>query len=202
MDIPTPLKILVALCFIILTGFCFYFVDWQKKLAEKKELNITLSDKIREHEQQLKLAQELPLEKKRNEELNREVSGMICELFTPESEGDFVPTYIADMEKLVEYIQVKMNDQQFLITVLNPGSTVTESEDECLKGCPKRKFQIQLCGRYNTIVNFLQQLGALKLKRLVTIDRILLSPSGTAAAGHSPTLSVTMPMTAYMRPGQ
>jgi Tfp pilus assembly protein PilO len=202
MDIPTPLKVLVSLCIIVMIGLCFFFVDWQKKMAEKKELDLTLSAKTTEHEQQLILAQELPIEKKRNEALRQEVRGMMSELFTPETEGDFVPSYIANMERLVEQLQVSLDDKQFFITVLNPGSTVTESEDAYLTGVPKKKFQIQLSGRYFTIVNFLQQLGALGLKRLVTIDRISLAPSGATGSGYSPTLSVTMPMTAYMRPGQ
>jgi Tfp pilus assembly protein PilO len=61
---------------------------------------------------------------------------------------------------------------------------------------------MQMTARYSTLVDFLYQLGALKLDRLVTINKISLSPNTKGEGGESPVLSVQIPITAYMKTGQ
>ena len=58
-----------------------------------------------------------------------------------------------------------------------------------------------MTGKYSTLVEFLYQLGALELDRLVTINEISLRPKGENEGGGSPTLSITIPITAYLRQG-
>lgn len=202
MCIPNPMKVVIALCVIVLTGFGFYCADWQKKMATTQMLAHTSAEKADELEVYTKMAMELPAEKKRNEQLARELAGIIRTQLAPEKGADFVPAYMADIEKLVENVKMKMGDRNFLITVLNPGAASKEANDGYLSDCPRKSFQLQLSGRYGTVVDFLRQLGELKLRRLVTIDRLSLSPSAEVRSGQSPTLSVAMPMTAYLRPGQ
>ncbi|MBI2251526.1 MAG: hypothetical protein HYU63_02000, partial [Armatimonadetes bacterium] len=48
---------------------------------------------------------------------------------------------------------------------------------------------------------FLQELAKLGLKRLVTINRIALSPSKEGETGTSPILSISIPVTAYLKGG-
>jgi len=69
-----------------------------------------------------------------------------------------------------------------------------------LKSFPTRVLNMSMRGKYATLIDFLYQLGALKLERLVTIDKIALSPADKSTAG-SPTLTITIPITAYMRQG-
>lgn len=202
MCIPNPMKVVIALCVIVLTGLGFYCADWQKKMATTQMLAHTSAEKAEELEAYTKMAMELPAEKKRNEQLARELAGIIKTQLAPEKGADFVPAYMADIEKLVENVKMKMGDQNFLITVLNPGAASKEAGDGYLSDYPRKSFQLQLSGRYGTVVDFLRQLGELKLRRLVTIDRLSLSPSAEARGGQSPTLSVAMPMTAYLQPGQ
>lgn len=61
------------------------------------------------------------------------------------------------------------------------------------------RSHMQLTGRYGTIIDFLRQRGALKLKRVVTISRMSLSLSNDVEPGQSPTLSVSMPMNAQSK---
>jgi len=59
---------------------------------------------------------------------------------------------------------------------------------------------MNMTGKYSTLIDFLYQLGAMKLDRLVTINRISLAP--TKSEGNaSPVLTVTLPITAYMKTG-
>jgi len=62
-------------------------------------------------------------------------------------------------------------------------------------------FQMSLKGKYLTVIDFLRQLGALKLKRLVTINKLSLSPAETPKGGSSPALNITIPITAYLSKG-
>jgi hypothetical protein len=57
-----------------------------------------------------------------------------------------------------------------------------------------------MTAKYPTLVDFLYELGALELDRLVTINQISLSP-GPSEGGGSPVLTVTIPITAYLRQG-
>lgn len=70
-----------------------------------------------------------------------------------------------------------------------------------LAGSPTRTFEMTMKGRYNTLIEFLNQLGDLKLKRLVTINRIGLSPEGEKAPGLPPVLNISIPVTAYLGTG-
>ncbi len=74
-------------------------------------------------------------------------------------------------------------------------------ESETLQGFPTRVFAMEMTGKYSTLVEFLYQLGALELDRLVTINQISLRPQGTLEDGTSPSLNITIPITAYLRQG-
>jgi Tfp pilus assembly protein PilO len=76
-----------------------------------------------------------------------------------------------------------------------------ESGSETLQGFPTRVFAMEMTGRYATLVEFLYQLGALELDRLVTINEISLKPKTTEGETGSPVLSITIPITAYLRQG-
>jgi Tfp pilus assembly protein PilO len=209
MTLPTPMKIVLAIFIIILIGLGFWLVDWQKKTAEIKQLESTYTGKQAELDKAQAQVKALPQETQRKKDLERQLKEVISEQLTPETESEFVPSYIADVERLVDQEKVRMNDPDFQITSLTPGALTTvggaKKEGEAagpsaLAGYPTRTFQMQLTGRYPSVIDFLRQLGALKLKRLVTINRLTLSPSGDITKG-SPPLSVTMPITAYLRQG-
>ncbi|MDQ7822109.1 MAG: hypothetical protein RDV48_04875 [Candidatus Eremiobacteraeota bacterium] len=210
MALPTPMKIVLAIFIIILIGLGFWLVDWQKKTAEIKQLETTLNDKKGEYEKNQALVKALPQETERKKQLERELKAVIQEQLTPETESEFVPSYIADIERLVEQERTRMGDPDFIINNLTPGALTTvggtakkeaDTGPTALAGYPTRTFQMQLTGRYATVIDFLRQLGALKLKRLVTINRISLSPSGGSKEGGSPPLNITIPITAYLRQG-
>lgn len=75
------------------------------------------------------------------------------------------------------------------------------TESETLQGFPTRVFAMEMTGRYQTLVEFLYQLGALELDRLVTINEISLKPQSSADEAGSPVLGITIPITAYLRQG-
>ncbi len=204
MTLPTPMKIVIALFVIVLIGLGFWLIDWQKKSAEIRQLSLTLTQREQEHERCLSLTNALPRETERKKELARQLREVVQEQLPTERQKEIVASYIADIETLVYLQRTRMNDPDFQITSITPGpSTNTTGKSEggdILKDYPTRTFQMQFVGRYSSVVDFLRQLGALKLKRLVTINRITLSPSGDLSHG-SPPLAVGMPITAYLRPG-
>ncbi len=215
MTLTNPMKVVLALVLIALIGLGFWVMDWQKKFAEIKQLDSTLQQK----EEQFKKAQQkvadLPKELQRKDELTRTLQSLIREQLSPEPIEVFVPAYITEIEKLVMYETERMRDPSFTVISITPGALLTPGAEagkageagkeekgagEVLKGYPTRTFQMTLKGKYITLIDFLYQLGALKLKRLVTIDKITLAPMETKP-GESPILSIIMPVTAYLWQG-
>ncbi len=133
--------------------------------------------------------------------------------FSAEAPELFVANYIAEIERMVINQQEATGDYDFTITAITPGAMTStqvetggDNKDELdeegggLQGFPTRDFQMQMTGRYATLVDFLYQLADLKLDRLVTIKRLSLAPKSKGLAG-SPVLSVQIPITAYLRQG-
>lgn len=227
MTLTNPMKVVLALVLIALIGLGFWVMDWQKKFNELSSLQTNLQSKKDKYEKARQAGQDLPKEMARKDELERTLRSLIQEQISPEPASVFVPAYIQEVENLVLYEQKRMRDDNFTVTSLTPGiQTMTKlgsaeekkpaegeaaptdaaaaaaaAESEALKGYPTRTFQMSLQGRYTTLIDFLHQLGALKLKRLVTINRIALAPSGLSAPGSSPVLSIQMPITAYLWQG-
>ena len=93
-----------------------------------------------------------------------------------------------------------MNDPDFIITAMTPESKTDSSSVNVLSSYPARSFQMSLTGRYTTVIDFLRQLGALKLKRLVTISKLSLTGAPDSKNySKSPKLTITMPISVYLR---
>ena len=210
MTLTNPMKVVLALVLIALIGLGFWVMDWQKKFAEIKQLDSTLQQKEEQFKKAQQMVADLPKELQRKDELTKTLNSLIREQLSPEPIEVFVPAYITEIEKLVMYEQERMKDKNFTVISITPGALVKpaavagkEGEKagaEVLKGYPTRTFQMSLNGKYITLIDFLYQLGALRLKRLVTIDRITLAPK-EVVPGQSPTLSIIMPVTAYLWQG-
>ena len=213
----TPMKIAVAVVIIALMGLGFYVVDW----SEKKKKIEELQGQYREKEEQKKRLEEdvakLDEYEKTAEKLEKELLSLVQSKFTQEEPELFVANYIAEIERMVVGQQEATGDYEFKITSITPkGEKRTQveggegggeeeaasaaEESETLQGFPTRVFDMEMTGRYSTLVDFLYELGALELDRLVTINKISLSP-GNAEGGQSPVLKVTIPITAYLRQG-
>lgn len=216
----TPMKIAVALVIIALMGLGFYVVDW----SEKNKKIVELQGQYQEKEEQKKRLEadvaKLEEYEKEAEQLEKELLSLVQSKFTQEEPELFVANYIAEIERMVVGQQEATGDYDFKITQISPKgekrtqvNTGSEGEDgsesseasaaessETLQGFPTRVFDMTMTGRYATLVDFLYELGALELDRLVTINQISLSPGNTEGGG-SPVLTVTIPITAYLRTG-
>lgn len=224
MNLTTPMKVLLVVIIVALVGVSFYLMDWQKKLANLKELQTTLDSKNQELERNQKMVEKLPELYKESDELQSDLERLLIANIKPEPEWAFVSNYLKEIEKLVLYERQRMNDPSFSIQSITPGAmqapTAGKMDEKKPEGAPDqpkkeeaasvapalmqfptRKFQMTLLGKYGTLVDFLQQLGALKLRRLVTIDKILLTPSEGKGVGFSPVLNITIPITAYLSKG-
>jgi len=199
MEIPNIMKIFIGLIVIVFMVAIFWLTSWQNydKEIKAKEADITnIKNEIVEINKQ---KEEIPKLEAEIANLERTLQATIQQELTPESETDFVPSYMADVEKLVEQQRIRMNDPDFIITAMTPEAK-SDASVEALSAYPARSFQMSLTGRYTTVIDFLRQLGALKLKRLVTISRLSLSgsPDGTNYS-RSPKLTITMPISVYLR---
>ena len=205
MSLPAPMKLFIGFIIVILMGVGFYLVQWKPiyddiaaRRVEVAEQENTIADLNRQKQEYPKVLDE-------NNKLKVELQNVIQSQLTPESESEFVPSYIADIEKLVEQQRSRMGDPDFQVVSLTPETSVKSSGPQALSGYPTRGFQMSLTGRYTSVIDFLRQLSALKLKRLVTVTRINLSPgSGGGSASkdnyyESPTLNITLPITVYLR---
>jgi Tfp pilus assembly protein PilO len=218
MSLTTPMKIIIAFILIGLIGAGFYLLDWQAKFQErdsqKKQLE-EANQKLAKIKEDIKMLPELT---RQMEEKERELQALVSSKMSQEDPQLFVANYIAEIERMVVAQQEATGDYDFDITSIAPGTASTVSAPsggnssapppdagssntpEALQGFPTRVFNMQMTARYSTLVDFLYQLGALKLDRLVTINKISLAP-GKVDGGESPVLTVQIPITAYMKTG-
>lgn len=215
MNINTPMKCIVALIAIAMIFTLFLLFDWQNKWKDVESLDGMITQKEQDYQSKKEQVKELPILTKRKAELEAKLAQVVQTNLVPEKAEMFVANYIKEIEKLTLEEQDRMGDNTFEIVSITPGVLTSqspvegESSDEeaegdgapeALKQFPTRMFQMSMKGRYSTLVDFLYQLGALRLERLVTINKIALSPS-SKEEGTSPTLSISIPITAYMRQG-
>jgi Tfp pilus assembly protein PilO len=215
MNINTPMKCIVALIAIAMIFTLFLLFDWQNKWKDVESLEGMIAQKEQDLQSKKEQVKELPILTKRKAELEAKLAQVVQTNLVPEKAEMFVANYIKEIEKLTLEEQDRMGDNTFEIVSITPGVLTSQSPvdgeasdeeaegdgaPEALKQFPTRMFQMSMKGRYSTLVDFLYQLGALRLERLVTINKIALSPS-SKEEGTSPTLSISIPITAYMRQG-
>lgn len=199
---PQATKFIIGLILIAAIVGGFWLVNWKTQNENLKSLQTELQTKQVELDNANRQKETLASLKEDNAKLIAQLNSVIQEQLTAESESEFVPSYIADVERLVEQQRARMGDPDFIVESLDPGTEDSNKDNapEALAGYPTRGFQMSLTGRYATVVDFLRQLGALKLKRLVTVSRINLTLKGTPEDySKSPVLNVTLPITVYMR---
>lgn len=191
------LKILITVILLALCLAGYWLVDYQAKLSELEQLNHQLAEaRHRLEENQARLAR-LPEVTERMQSLEREL-GLLIRQNGSEDLEHFVTGYLSDLEHLVLSEQAESGDESFRLDAVTPGQSPEKTENDALEGAPRRVFQMSFQGRYETLANFLIQLGRLRLDRLVTINKIELSPVANARPG---VLQIQMPVTAYLRQG-
>jgi Tfp pilus assembly protein PilO len=212
------MKIIIAILIIGLTGAGFYVLDYkakwddlaakQKELAESQTALLKIQDEIKA----------LPELTRQVEQKELEMKTLVTTSTHP-GEGEkpeaFVANYLQEIERLVISQQESTGDYDFDIVSISPGANGPGAAPadkagspppeggaapDVMQGLPSRVFTMSMTGKYSTVIDFLYQLGALKLDRLVTINRLSLAP-GKAEGNVSPVLTVTLPVTAYMKTG-
>ena len=222
MTINTPVKIVVAFVVIALIVVMFWLFDWKEKTELVEQNNAKVAELEVKLEEQRKLVADLPALTKEKTELEAELARVVQTNLVPEKAELFVANYIKEIEKLTDEEGYRTGDDSFEIISITPGALTSQAakgsdadnteaaeEDEgvdatpdALKQFPTRVFQMTMKGRYATLIEFLYQLGDLRLERLVTIDKITLQPETKKEGDHrSPVLTIQIPITAYMRQG-
>jgi len=195
------LKIVLALVIVLLCATGFYLLDWQPRLARLEQETRNLADARAQLAKAQEDLKQLPVLTRQMEETEKELQELVGSMGRQgEDPSLFVAHYLAEIERLVTQQRVQTGDEAFRIGSITPGAAKGEEKpaepahaEEVGSVMQARVFQMQMSGRYATLVDFLYQLGALKLDRLVTIDKIALSPSGDGV------LSITIPLTAYVK---
>ena len=202
MEIPNIMKIFIGIIVIVFMVAIFWLTSWQKTTKDIDTQNEQIKTIDGQIQQAIKDKEEIKGLEDKLAKKKLELDANIQQKLTPESETDFVPSYMADVEKLVEQQRIRMNDPDFIITAMTPDtkSDSSSSVNNVLASYPARSFQMSLTGRYTTVIDFLKQLGALKLKRLVTISKLSLTGAPDSKNySKSPKLTITMPISVYLR---
>lgn len=201
MEIPNVMKIVLGVILIAFVGVGFYFVQWKTPMEERKaaeESIVQLNNEMTQVQRDLDSIESLRTQLNNAE---AELQAVIQQELTPESEKEFVASYLADVEKMVEHERSRMADPDFtLMTIAPEGNAKSGDSPASLASYPVKTFNMTLKGRYATVIDFLRQLGALKLKRLVTVNKISLNGQyDKDSYSKSPVLSVTIPLSVYLR---
>lgn len=214
----TPMKLIIAIIAILLIGAGFYMFDWSEKWERKKAAEANLAAKTEELNTLKEAIKELPLLQQQVREKQEELQKVISTKVSNETPDEFVGNYLREIERLVLDQQKSTGDYTFIIKSISPGNpqqastpggsgggapSPTQETPEALAAFQTRVFTMSLNGKYSTIVEFLYQLGAMKLDRLVTINSLHMSRGGGGPEGasSSPTLSLDLPITAYLKTG-
>ncbi len=215
MTLTTPMKIILALLVIALIAVGFWLLDWQHKHTELAGVKQQKADLQAKLEQNRELVKALPVLTREKADLEEKLRQVVQTDLVAEKPELFVANYLKQIERVMLEERVRMSDPTFDIVNIQPGALTSsapagsapeegaegaDATPDALKSFPTRVFNMSMRGKYATLIDFLYQLGALKLERLVTIDKIALSPTEKNPAG-SPTLTITIPITAYMRQG-
>lgn len=214
MTLTTPVKVVLAVIIIAIIGLGFWMLDWQAKQTQINQLDKTLSEKTADKERMEKDLQQVDELVKVNTDLKKQLEDVAKISITSEKDQEFVPNYLATVEKLVAEVAKDKGDKDFEIVALTPGkpqqsgggakpgekgASPAPAAGGALSSYPTRQFQMSMRGRYDTVIEFLDRLGQLKMQRLVTVDKLSLAPSGGTAS--EPILSIGLPLTAYMNTG-
>jgi Tfp pilus assembly protein PilO len=215
------MKVVLAVIIIAIIGLLFWMLDWQGKQATLVQIDKTLEEKRADKERMENDVKKIDELVKINNDLKQQLKEVVKTGFTPEKEQEFVANYIETIEALINKVAVEDNDPSFKLNSLTPGQQQTQAAPAAkggekgagdkgggatvavppaLSNYPTRTFQMAMHGRYETLIDFLDRLGRLELKRLVTVNKISLAPEGKTNTG-SPVLSITLPLTAYLRTG-
>jgi len=207
------MKVILAIVLIGVIALGFWLLDWQKKINDRQQLDQQIISKQQDYERIKEETRSLTALVQQNEMLNKEYQAVVQGRFKsdkPEAPEAFVPDFIVKLESLVSQVATEKSDSGLDITAIAPGGATVgadankQKKDEVpsivqttLERFPKRKFQLTMHARYDTVIYFLDKLGNLALDRLVTVDHITLAPAGEKEA--HPELTVTLPLTAYLK---
>ena len=204
----TPMKLIIAILAILLIGAGFYMFDWSAKWERKKSAENQLEQKKQELQALEVAIKELPKLQQQVREKQAELDKVINSKVSNETPDQFVANYIQEVERLVADQQRNTSDYGFIIKSISPGAAATTGggqaqgapgeQPEALSAFQTRVFSMSMEGKYATLADFLYQLGAMKLDRLVTINGVRLTKSGDAK-GSSPKLNIDIPITAYLK---
>lgn len=212
-------KVVVSLIVAVLMGLGFWVMMYQPKQKEISSLDTQIAEQKQKYEEYKVESQNLA----QWEQARSEFQAVLQRLHQTGPMKDFIPSFLTDIEKMAKDERASTNDPSFQVTSITPGSVTQEGAGAKGSGAPtpppgaapaekkgaaatsqlqagKSVIQLNFTGRFSTIVDFLQQLGNFKLNKLVTVQRITLSPQG-AVPGLSPTLGVAMPFEVYMLGG-
>jgi Tfp pilus assembly protein PilO len=214
MTLTTPMKVILAVVLIGVIALGFYLLDWQKKLADSQKLDTDIIAKSQDFEHIKAETRSLTTLVQENDQLHKEYDALVKGKFQsdkPENPEAFVPDFISQLEQVVAQVGTEKNDSGangFSIITITPSDLDTKKDpnqkdqvpgivQQTLDKFPKRKFNLQLKGHYDTLIDFLDKMGTLALNRLVTVDRLSLTPGGIDPA--HPTLTIQIPLTAYLK---
>ena len=98
MEIPNIMKIFIGIIVIVFMVAIFWLTSWQNYDNQKKDLDKQIADINTEIGTINKQKEEIPKLRADISNLERELQATIQQELTPESETEFVPSYMADVE--------------------------------------------------------------------------------------------------------
>lgn len=214
----TLMKFFLFILIVVLMGFGFHFGSYQDKINKITVFKAQQKDQNKEIARLKGMAEKLT----EWERAKKEFGTILASFQKGMALKDFIPSFLVDIERLTAEQRVRMNDPSFKVLTLSPGATsatvkptpkkeegktdgaasaATSSpapvESAPVVGAQKVAIQLTMEGRFDTLLDFFQQLTDFKLNKLVTLQRLSLAPKEKTGRG-APVLSITIPMEAYM----
>ncbi|MDQ7825786.1 MAG: hypothetical protein RDV48_23495 [Candidatus Eremiobacteraeota bacterium] len=197
-----PVKAITALLTVLaICCACFQSSLIREKSSECSQLEAAKSDRLKQLARIKDCAGELADMQLMVESRKRELRILLLEDLTPEREAELIPSHIAAVEREAARLRGITGARHLLVSRVSEGTMIPgaqrESKEAFLAEYPACSFQVQLTGTWESLLEFLKHFG--KQERLVTIERLSLSPARWKKAGFGPLVRATIPVTAYLR---
>lgn len=199
MTLTGPMKCILALVTVAVIAVGFWMLDWQPRLRQCDDLRVEAVQKQQDYRAICEQLRGLTALIHENETLKARLDGLVRgHLAGRETVDRALATMLVRLESTTTDARTPLT-----ITALTPGAAkeapaaASTPAAGVLARFPSRQFNLQMSGRFDAVLGFLDAVSNLALEHLVTVDSLTL----TATGDRNSRLSITLPITAYLKTG-
>lgn len=170
----TPIKLTGGIGAILLMAGGFFVFDWSERIQRRSEARSQLQQRQQEWQVLRTAIAEYPEVQQQSRQKQAQLAQAMASSAGREGPDELVANYLVELEKRAQGLRIR---------AVTPAAGSERT----------RVFNLSMEGSYASLVDFLYELSARRLDRIVTINSLRLGQSTNGK------LSIELPVTAYPR---